>query len=379
MKEIESILALASKAGVQPLAMATVVNVRGSAYRRPGARMLITATGESVGMISVGCLEGDVREHALKVMASGLAKLITYDSTSSEDIIFGLGLGCNGIVQVLIEPINAHEPEGLLAFFSSCYEQRKRGSLVTVFQKDEQDIVTSIGWSLLCWPDGHVTSNNPATRPSLNDALIAAGSARFQVTQINLAAGATLSCLIETISPPTQLFVCGAGDDAMPLAKLATDMGMNVTVMDARSALTTRERFPKVTLVKTTKPENLGDLLEEVISPNALAMVMTHSYSQDKEWLRALLPKGLPYLGILGPKSRTQRLLDELHSEGCAEAHHGFARLHSPAGLDIGAESPEEVALSIIAEMKATLSERNGGKLRDRLGPIHNAVNPCIL
>jgi len=368
VKEIQYILNLARASGDTPLAIATVVNVRGSAYRRPGARMLITASGETAGMISGGCLEGDVRERALQVISSGRSELVTYDSTSSEDIIFGLGLGCNGIVQVLIEPVSQSDG-GLLAFLHASYEQRGPAHLITAFHATGAAAQINPGWALLRCPITGVVTSSPAWTAALPELTGMQSDKRFEVQQVVSAEGDTISLLQEAILPPVSLLICGGGDDAIPLASLAKHLGWHVTVLDARAALVTRDRFPKVDVIECVRPESFQKLF---VAP--LVMLMTHSYSQDKEWLRLWLSREWRYLGILGPKSRTRRLLDELAAEGCVASEEQIAAIHGPAGLDIGAESPDEVALSVLAEMQAVVAGRNGGPLRSRDGPIHDPV-----
>ena len=368
MKEIQYILELARAAGDEPLAIATVVNVRGSAYRRPGARMLITALGETAGMISGGCLEGDVRERALQVISSGRSELATYDSTSSEDIIFGLGLGCNGIVQVLIEPVSQNDG-GLLAFLRASYEQREPAHLITVFHATGAAAQINPGWALLRCPKTGVVTSSPAWAAALPSLGGMQSDKRFEVQQVVSGDSDTISLLLETILPPVSLLICGGGDDAIPLAALAKHLRWHVTVLDARAALVTRDRFPKVDVIECVRPESFRNT-----TASPLVMLMTHSYSQDKVWLRLWLSREWSYLGILGPKSRTRRLLDELAAEGCVASDEQIGAIHGPAGLDIGAESPDEVALSVLAEMQAVVAGRSGGPLRSRDGPIHDPV-----
>ncbi len=345
MKTIQAIVELAGSARPgETLALATVMNVRGSAYRRPGARMLMVA-GRTAGMISGGCLENDARERGLEVIATGKPMLVTYDSTAPDDIVFGLGLGCNGIVQVLIEPLIAGDETGPLAFFAACVSRRQAGRIATVFASD----IFPLGARLLRWPDGTFTTNllDPALAKALREN----------------AASRTAGVLVETIAPPVPLTIFGAGDDSIPVAQLAKLLGWHVTVIDARPAYAMPERFPSADAVLCQRPES-----QVVLPPESLVMVMTHNFTHDRELLRTLLARPLRYLGILGPKSRTQRLLDDLGEE--TPAH-----LHAPAGLDLGAETPEEIAVSIIGEMQAVLAQRSGGPLRDRYAPIHDPVD----
>ncbi len=377
MKTIQAIVELAKSARPgEVLAMATVMKVRGSAYRRPGARMLMTADGRTAGMISGGCLENDARERGLDVIATGRPVLVTYDSTAPEDIVFGLGLGCNGIVQVLIEPLIAGDDSGLLAFLSACVARRQMGRIATIFQADS----APLGARVLRWPDGRVTSTcaDPAVAATLVTALQENVARRNAVRGIDLPDGSSAGVLIETVAPPVPLIIFGAGDDAIPLAQAARLIGWHVTVIDARPAYATPERFPAADAVHCLRPEALAASTAVVFPPESMVMVMTHSFTRDKALLRDLLPRRLRYVGILGPKSRTRRLLDELADAGITFTDEALAQLHGPAGLDIGAETPEEIAISILGEMQGVLSQRTGGALRDRTAPIHDPVDqPC--
>ena len=373
MKEIQSIVALARQTGEgESLALATVVKIRGSAYRRPGARMLVTCGGRTAGMISGGCLENDVRERAAKVMATGRSCLLTYDSSSPYDIVFGLGLGCNGIVQVLVEKVSAGDVNGLLALFGQCLETRSPAGVATVF--DGHDVANGcLGAHLLRWPDGRTTATTEDTTllAALHAAAAEAEGRRAAIRPLPLADGRRLGALIETVAPPVPLVVFGAGDDAMPLASVAKQLGWHVTVIDARPDYAKAERFAGADSVLCLRPEATPDL-----PPEAVAMIMTHSFTRDKALLRALLPRRLHYVGALGPKVRTQKLIQELSEEVTTFSREELAPLHGPAGLDIGAETPEQIAVSIIAEIQAVLTRRPGTPLRSKSSGIHDEVSP---
>lgn len=371
MKTIQAIVELASATPAgEVLAMATVMKVRGSAYRRPGARMLVNAAGRSAGMISGGCLENDVRERARDVMATGKPVLVTYDSTAPEDIVFGLGLGCNGIVQVLIEPLTAGDETGLLAFFAACVARRQMGRIVTIFQSEN----VPLGTRVLRWPDARVTSNSDdsAVAAALVHSLRENAARRNAVRNITMPDATTAGVLIETVAPPLPLTIFGAGDDAIPLAQMAKLLGWHVTVIDARPAYATAERFPTADAVHCVRPESLPESQQVVFPAESMIMIMTHNFTHDLELLRMLGPLKVRYIGILGPKSRTQHLLDDLADDGVTFTEENLSRIHGPAGLDIGAETPEEIAVSIIGEMQAVLSQRQGGSLRERNAPIHD-------
>lgn len=387
MNELASILHLATESAPRPLALATVVSVTGSAYRRPGARMLITSEGQTAGTISGGCLESDTAERAMQVIDSGHSMLVTYDSTSSEDIIFGLGLGCNGVVQVMIEPLPRDDANGLLAFLRACHLSQQTGTIGTIFairpakadccsecpapclDCDGEITRFKCVQRLLHWPDGRITNtiSRPTLRAAVDEVILEHSRRRIKTGECTLPAGDTARWLLEHVVPAPSLFIFGAGDDAIPVAKLALLLGWRVTVTDTRAAFANRSRFPTVDEVSSQRPSSFDtDHLA-----NALAVVMTHSFTQDKDWLRVLLTAGLRHLSQIGPKERTRRLLDELKADGLNIDSDALNRLHYPAGLDIGAETPAEVALSLIAGMQSAITRHRGGYLYERDGPIH--------
>jgi xanthine dehydrogenase accessory factor len=301
--------------------LATVCEVKGSAYRRPGARMLLSAGGQTAGMINGGCLDSDLWLRARDIMASGEPQLACYDTTSPSDIVWGLGLGCRGVVKILLEPAGdlewLRDGHTIAAFF----EGGRLGSVrLQAAAGDHPRIVEMDG-----------------------------GRA-----------------LVETLQEPMPLWIFGAGADAAPLASLAADLGWAVEVIDLRVR---HPGHPRHLPARSVPPERLPEL---VISPRAACVVMTHSFLNDLSVLRHLLSSPARYIGVLGPRSRTDQLLAELRKEGAlAHSREPLARLYAPVGLDIGAETPHEIALSILAEIRAATSGRSGGHLRERAGSIH--------
>ncbi|MEW6492993.1 MAG: XdhC/CoxI family protein [Cyanobacteriota bacterium] len=413
MREIQDIVAAFEKvkSGGKTAALATLVKAQGSTYRRPGARMLMTSQGELVGSLSGGCLEGDVFEQAQSVMISGKPIVVQYDTMSDDDIIWGLGLGCNGIVQILIERVEEespltqilhhppnppyqggnsdselpsplskggllakrHEVRGVnhLAFLSNCFHQRQSGVLATVFYVEGQ-VQAEVGTRLMVHPDRTIKSNIEdagLVAQIRDDAWKALNDNRSTVKTYPLAAGKA-EVFIEVIQPPVPLMIFGAGHDANPLVRLAQELGWYVTIIDNRQADGTRERFPSADEVILCRPENICESV--LLDDRTMAVVMTHNYLHDLEILKTLLPSPVRYLGILGPKSRTEKLFQDLQEQGITPTENQLKRLYSPVGLDIGADTPEEIALSIVAEIQAVLTNRSGGSLRNKLGPIHD-------
>lgn len=339
--------------------------------------MLVTGGGETAGVISGGCLEGDVRERALEVMSSGHPCLVTYDSTAPDDIVFGLGLGCKGVVKILIERLFPGDDRGLLAFFEDCIASRRAGSIATVFQSAS----VPCGTRVLRWPDGRVTSTHrdSAVTEALIGALTVNSDRRTAAGRVDLPGETSAGILTESVAPPVSLTIFGGGDDAVPLVRLAKSIGWSVAVIDARPRFATPERFPEADVVECLHPEALRGGCAGVVSPESVVMLMTHNFAHDKVLLDAILPTGPRYVGVLGPRSRTKSLLDELDYEEWEMGEGWLDRIHGPAGLDIGAETPEEIAVSILAEMQAVLARRAGGYLRERALPIHDRCGGVIL
>lgn len=373
MKELQTMIETFEQAKRDGIgsALATIVKVQGSTYRRPGARLLVTQGGLTVGSISGGCLEADVRERAQQVMQSGQPIFVTYDTTAEKDIVWGLGLGCNGLVQVLIERLEIDSTSCPLAFVQKCFDHKQQGVLATVFGVAGESNL-KVGTHLMLNSKGIVACDieEPTlTSDILSDAQAALKDERSSV-QIYPFLGGHAEVFIEVIQPPTSLLIFGAGQDALPLAGFAKALGWHVTIVDTRSTEATSQRFKIADTVILARPETVRE--QVLVDDAAVAVVMTHNYLHDLELVKMLLPSPIRYLGILGPKNRTQRLLQDLGAEGIVYTQTQLQRLFAPVGLDIGADTPEAIALSIVAEIQAVLADRSGGLLRDRKKPIHN-------
>lgn len=380
MKDLQTILGRAralDEAGASYV-LATVVQTSGSVYRGPGTRMLIEADLQSLGTISGGCLEGDVRENARAVFADGQPRLLHYDATSEDDILWGTGLGCSGTVDVLLERL----PSGPLhypTFLHGCALENRHGVLVTVFAA-EGETKAAPGQHLIL-DERKNALDDIADSELCAIAHNAAGEmlATLDDTRLPVVPGCTRHCalthgkaalLLEPLLPPIALYLFGAGYDAAPLARLASELGWRVTVADHRPAYARAEHFPWARQVLLAQPGRLPETLP--FDNRSCAVVMSHNYLQDQVLLRDLLDAPLAYLGVLGPHQRTQRLLADLRKEGIASSDEQAARLFGPVGLDIGAETAEEIALSILGEIQAVLTGRKGGSLRNHPGPIHD-------
>lgn len=371
MKELRAILQTFEgvRAQGQFAVLATVVKVSGSVYRRPGARMLIAQDGVRTGAISGGCLENDVAERAQQVLASGDPLLVEYDMTSEEEALWGFNMGCNGMVQVLMERVPEEREPQQLSFLAKCLYEQQAGVMAIVFRV-EGALRAKSGSRLVLWENGTLLNGieeAKLSRAVLADAKQALQDGKTVVQTYSLPTGEA-EVLIEVIQP-VPLLIFGAGADALPLVRLVKELGWHVTVVDHRPAYADPDRFPEADAVILATPEEVPHRLR--LSPHTVAVIMTHDYACDLELLRRLLASPVRYLGVLGPRRRTERLLKALRESGLKPTPEQLSRLFSPIGLDIGAERPEEIALAILAEIQAVLSGRRGGFLRERRGSIH--------
>lgn len=372
MKEIDAILTafVENKHNHEPVFLATVVNVQGSTYRQPGARMLITSTGNIVGTISGGCLENDVFEHTRVSMPDGKSIVVTYDTTADEDIIWGFGLGCNGVIKILIELLEPENPLNPLAFINQCFQNQQPGIIATVVAA-ESTVNVNVGARLILKSDHSVNTNiqEPALKAVLlKDVRFALQNQNYSFHKYQLTQG-KVDIFIEFIKPPPHLIIFGAGRDSVPVAQFAKALGWRITIVDCRATEVTKERFVMADEIILTRREILHKQI--CVDNYTIAVVMTHNYLDDLEILKILIPSTSSYLGCLGSKQRTERLLKDLRTEGIEYNQQQLQKLHAPVGIDIGADTPEEIALSIIAEIQAVLANRSGGFLKNRIEPIH--------
>ena len=380
MKELTQILRALENQPYDMLkkwALATLVTVEGSSYRRAGARMLWR--GEDlppIGGISGGCLEDDLKIHCADVVKTGVAKTITYDTTSENDLVWGVGTGCHGIVRVLIEPARQAVPA--LDLVRAAWARRAPAVVAIAFQFHHANKRTRVKLGTLP-KDAPARSAGfqPASTAKTRTAAKQTGSLRYgaaasfhtpnkSTTRIFPKLIGAPEIFFDYLPPPPALAIFGAGDDAQPLARMAAELGWQVHITDPRPAYATRERFPEAATVGPTAPP---------LDDHTLAVVMTHHYIHDMPLLRDLLPRAgeLVYLGLLGPKKRAEKILADLKRDGLRITPDMRARLHAPVGLDIGAATPEAIALSILAEMQSVLGNRDAKPLRDRAKAIYDA------
>lgn len=351
----------------QIAALATVVKVDGSAYRRPGARMLVTEDGLLTGAISGGCLEGDALRKAQSVIFQQKSMLVTYDTTDEDDQKFGIGLGCNGIIQVLIEPIDPSNPENPIELLKKALSDRNRSVLVTFFslkRSKEQQIGTR-----LLLKSGNWSGDDSPIPPALLEE-VRYVSSQIEVEGSNLIKAYPehdeLQIFYELVKSPIRVLLFGAGNDTQPVTKMAELLGWELWLIDGRKSYATEARFPSAFKILTGTPEEIID--QVAWDQNTVALLMTHNFEYEAQVLKKIHDWGLPYIGILGPKKKTLKLLERLQQEGIQVDD---KNIFGPVGLDIGAEGSEEIALSILTEIKMVLAKKPGSHLKSKEGPIH--------
>ncbi len=354
-RQVLAAIAAVHQAG-SAAALAPVIRVRGSAYRHAGAKLVVLEDGSYIGNVSGGCLEGDVRETALRVIATGAAERRTYCGGSDEVVAWDLGVGCEGEVEVLITPITddvAAEREAIA-----------REEAFAVLTPIEIPVARE-------WAAGREMESPVARGPRGHARRVMTGAA----TSEWLAGGSRLVTIddrewfVDALTPPPRLLVVSGGDDAVHLVRLAEAVGLRVVVADRRPGLLVPERFPASVRRVETDATHLAEHV--VLTAQDFAVVMTHHYADDTAYLRALLTSPVGYIGMLGPRARTERILGALRTEGPIDT----ARLYGPVGLDIGTDGAEQVAIAILAEILAVRSGRAPQSLRERRAPIHASAD----
>ncbi|MCS6809167.1 MAG: XdhC family protein [Bacteroidota bacterium] len=372
----------------EPCVLATVVRTQGSTYRKTGARMLIYADGTSVGAVSGGCLENDIVERSHQVLHSGVPKLLRYDTRSTpDDLVFGMAIGCQGITTVFLERLQGiHDP--ICAFVQEGLARREQRLLATVYDVHQPKKHEALdGYHMFFYPEHTVEDNlgesafacelrhhiwNTASSHT-EEALVAPIRGTFRSTLGRAA------YIVEPIRLPYELLIIGAGYDALPLVHYALVLGWRITVLDHRPALLEPQRFTQVpaqtsyfppTLLFVTR-ETIAHTVRHVIQEraptrNIAVVLMTHNLLLDAAALSAVVHFDVGYIGLLGPKKRLLSVLDALHHQGTSIDEETLHRIHSPIGLDIGSDTPEEIALAITAEIQAVMHARSGGFLKHR-------------
>ncbi len=334
VKELEEIAAAYQRLEV-PCALATVVRVEGSSYRQAGARMLVSADGKIVaGCVSGGCLEADVAEHGQQVIATGEPRVLVYDTLNDVDaegdLLLGLGTGCAGIIEILVEQLIGENPDAI-ALPLRLSRSNESGSFLTVYRRDD--------------------------KPHAEHMIV-------HLDHMNQTHENGVDAFLETIQPPPHLLLCGGGPDSLPLARLAREiLGWRVTIADHRAAYADVARYGEGVQIAHARPDTLERHVR--IDARTAVILMTHNYLLDRELLDLAARSDAFYVGVLGSRKRWHTLDNDLRGEGTDTRALLGTRLHAPVGLDIGASSPETIALSIAAEVQAALASHAGGAMRD--------------
>ncbi|NVJ86227.1 MAG: XdhC family protein [Algoriphagus sp.] len=368
MKELKQIVKAyeQAKEADRQVALATVVQVIGSAYRRPGARMLVDMEGQLTGAISGGCLEGDALRKAQSVIFQQQSMLVTYDTTDEDDQKFGIGLGCNGIIHVLIEPIDFNDPKNPIALIQEALKDRNLGLLLTIFSipNSRSAQIGTIFLKKGIHEFGKVESLNPQVWLHLKHEIQSFDQAQNEIR--TYPEFGELSVFFEVIKPAVRVLLFGAGNDTIPVAQMADLLGFELILIDGRKNLATPGRFPKSQEIWVGPAEEVVEKIQTDL--HTVALLMTHNFEYEAIVLEKLQEAMIPYIGVLGPKRKTEKLIERLESKGIQVNQEN---IYAPIGLEIGAETSEEIALSIFAEIKAVLNKKQPIFLRDKQGPIH--------
>lgn len=366
MKEFKTILSEFRKIDLKlrKAAIATVVKVRGSSYRSPGARMLITDDGKWVGSISGGCLEGDALRKARQVMTNNRPLTVTYDTSEESNQNLGIGLGCNGIIDVLMEPLDASGKD-LIGLFERITSTPTPVALATIFAGP-----AGVGENLFI-ADGEMVdgiSDRVLSQSLQKDLDELFESQRSEARTYRTTEG-DAEVFIELIQPSVSLIIFGGGFDARPVSALAKSLGWDVQVTDECAAHIAPIFFPSADKLSMCDRKFIDRDFN--IGPFTACVLMSHNYEYDRDVLKKLITTEAPYIGILGPRKRFDKMLEEFRAQGISMSDEQLHRIHSPIGLDIGAEAPDEIAVSIVAEIQSKFTNRSGGFLKYRKGPIH--------
>ena len=374
MNEIESICRAAAALGDRGEAtwLASVVRVRGSAYRRAGARLLFTREASVAGSVSAGCIESALVQSG-SYFAANQPILRTFEAALPDEDEPPPGSGCGGSVDVLVEPVVEGSADAL-RFIGEALSEEQRVAMVTIVHSSSR--FATVGARVVRSGNESISVGCELSLESELE-LFAREALETGPAKARCIRRGALELLLEVLEPSPRLFVFGAGPDVPPLVMLASQLGWEVTVVSRRDRPALRERFVGLPCRYVVSD---ADALVPVIdrTARALAIVMSHDYANDTESVAALLQTSPRYLGVLGPLARTQRLLSDIESGGGGSVLGALSRLHAPVGLNIGAETPAEIALAIVAEAQACLRGADGKTLREKSGPVHAPVLPDL-
>jgi xanthine/CO dehydrogenase XdhC/CoxF family maturation factor len=335
----------------ESLVLATIIATNGSTYRKPGAMMLIDREGAFEGMISGGCLEGDLLQHAAEVFETGGYRYISYDMHADEDLVWNLGLGCDGVIHLLLQRLDRCDGFSFLEQLEKSHGARDAAILALLTSSQGNPTVAAI--ALVDQSD--ISVGNKLLVENIREIAVPWPHWRTRTKQLKID-GADAEVLFIHMPVQTRVLICGAGPDAVPVAEILAGLGWQVVLIDHRPAFARQERFPESCQVVLARPKEMAGRLD--LDDIDAAVVMSHHLENDALYLRQLAAHNISYLGVLGPAARRKRL--------CEMAACGAKKIYGPVGLDIGAELPESIALSLAAEIHAVLNDRNGVSLTRR-------------
>jgi xanthine/CO dehydrogenase XdhC/CoxF family maturation factor len=348
--------------------LATVVQLEGSSYRRPGARMLVLESGIMIGAISGGCLEGDALKKALLTFTEKNARLVTYDTSDEDDASVGVQLGCEGIIQVLFEFINFEDTRNPIELLRNAISKRQSCVIVTLFNLSDKKN-NQIGTTLFQGMDGEIISSLEFANLIQDDINVVFHKKESSLVTLLLSNG-LVSGFIEYRQPSISMVVVGAGNDAIPMMQMGDILGWDVKIVDGRNTHAKVDRFINACQVLVSKPEKVLEQIE--IDDRTCFVLMTHNYKYDLAMLKALINTNVIYIGVLGPKKKMKKMLDEITADGIVINEQMLSRIYGPMGLEIGAETAEEIASSIVAEIQAVFNKKEGKMLKLKQDLIHS-------
>ena len=338
--------------GEESLVLATITATEGSTYRKPGAMMLISQQGDFEGMISGGCLEGDLLHHAAKVFSSGETAFVTYDMHADDDLVWSLGLGCDGVIHLMLQRLDRDDHFGFLEQLDVSHRSRQATLVMLVTQA-----VKGLPCGAFALVDqSDISVGNPFLQKRLRVVASAWPAWRFRTVELEAAENGAVAIQVQ-MPARTRVLICGAGPDAVPVARVLSELDWEIQIVDHRPAFAKGERFPPNCSVIQSRPERLAETVD--LSEVDAVVIMSHQLENDSSYLGQVSAFDVPYIGVLGPRARRDRLRDM--------ANCGDLEVHGPAGLDIGAELPASIALSIASEIHAVLNHRDGLPLTQRL------------
>lgn len=335
----------------ESLVLATIIATEGSTYRKPGAMMLVSREGAFAGMISGGCLEGDLLQHAEKVFSSGEPAFLTYDMHAGEDLVWSLGLGCDGVIHLMLQRLDQADGFGFLQQLEASHCGLQAAMIALVIRAAGN----FRAGALALLDQSGISTGDPVLLGVLNDA--AEDWPGWRYRKISLDENDHVVEIMLVHAPrQTKVLICGAGPDAVPVARVLVELGWGVQVVDHRRAYSKPDRFPAKCTVTQVRPEHLGESIN--LDQVDAVVIMSHHLENDTAYLGALAGHAIPYVGVLGPRARRDHL--------CKMAQSSDRQVHGPIGLDIGAELPAAIALSVSAEIHAVLNQRDGRPLTSK-------------